>query len=175
LIEQLEELYHWHHKWSQHLVEFAWKIGLEKIETPAITFYTRPLRRGRTAGYYTKHKHACAYSLAYHILVKQEYEVTVAHECCHAFQHQFVKRSKWHGDLFHFLLQRVCGFPNHGATHHHDHVKARKISQLLELKRSTIQEKINVVKSKMQELHVGQRGIYLCPPEARRNLAACDT
>lgn len=121
-----------HRKYCRKLASFArnWGHGSLDIGQPDIEFKVSGTKVG---GKYSSAKHCCIYMLDYMAVVDDEYEETIAHEVCHAYQQMILPSSKWHGDFFLFLLRNVCGFKEAGIRHTHPVGKIKVVAEYLKL------------------------------------------
>lgn len=86
------------------------------------------------AGYYHQQKHKCQYFIAYRLVVKDKYDETIAHEVCHAYQNVLCPGSKWHGEMWNFLLKKVCGFYKSQNGHSHPVKLVKKMNEYIALR-----------------------------------------
>lgn len=69
------------------------------------------------AGEFHRRERVCKYAVLYAFKIGDEFDETIAHEVCHAYQRSFLKDCKSHGELFYYLLRVVCGFHDAKRTH----------------------------------------------------------
>jgi len=132
-MSDLQELKDWaakrHRHWCHRLQTIGEVLEME-FTPPKCEFSTRT---SKSAGVYFPKERKCRYYLAYIILAGKKYDETIAHEIAHSFVYQTKIRAACHGDLFRFVVHRMCGFGNHKCTHDLSTHKAKKLSKLLRL------------------------------------------
>jgi hypothetical protein len=124
--DKIEWISQRHAYWCQRLYEFSKTLGVTPRAQPTMCVY---LPGKREAGHYSS-LHGCAYSLAY-AMSEDEFDSTIAHEVCHAYQKSLMPDAAWHGEFFLFLLQVVCGKKAHGTRHKYNVKRARAFGRLL--------------------------------------------
>lgn len=114
--EWQEWMIHRHKHWCSILEYFTKDLGYHAAFHPKIEFQHAPVK---WAGKYVAWRHTCIYNGLYCYYLKHDYDETIAHECCHAYQRVLMPDSSWHGDFFHFLMIVVCGFKD-ASTYHNN-------------------------------------------------------
>ena len=109
---------------------FEFTDHLYKFNRPSIEFKAKAMRIAGQA--YTQTAYPkCSYNLVYLVSMGGQYEQTIAHEVVHHAVNQFDMNSAVHGDLFKFILNKICGrrpAKYHEYTYNDTHVM---LAQLL--------------------------------------------
>ena len=131
--EAIDNIKRWHNEACERME--VWHRGAfpdcsQKIIRPR---YKIIYKVTRNAGTYFARKHTCVYPLAYCILAKEDYRITVIHEVVHGYQWQILPICKAHCDFFHFLMRKVMGVENSRRCHPYSVVKAKQIARILEV------------------------------------------
>lgn len=122
LIAQCEA---WHDKYCSILA--AW-VPEKLTKRPKLRLV---INSAKWAGRYGPLQHTCWIDLAYGFLPENHIEETIAHEACHAYQRYLGIKTKWHGEMFYFMLRNVCGFKTATAKHHMNVKAVKVIAQVL--------------------------------------------
>ncbi len=106
-----------HNFWCEHMEKY-----IDALPGHAPYHYARPVPEfkntaARWAGQYQTKRNRCKYALPYIFMLKNEYDETIAHEVCHAYQKIVYPDSAWHGEMFHYMLRVICGFSGAKSTH----------------------------------------------------------
>ena len=118
-----------HMHWCEVLEQFLLRQGLQPPKKPAAELRCM---RAKAAGKYFRRAHACVYYAGFLCAAGLKYDITIAHECCHAYQRYLgVKRMAWHGEMFYFLLRVVCGFRDADRFHDINPALANNVADAL--------------------------------------------
>jgi predicted SprT family Zn-dependent metalloprotease len=116
-----------HAHWCQQLMDWSSRSMAAPPTLPVVE-YTR--KASKTAGFYKPSTQTCTYFLAYACFLEEQYDETIAHEVVHHYCRQVDPAASWHGDLFKFMLDRVCG-KGRMTKHRYDLRKMREVSKAL--------------------------------------------
>lgn len=121
-----------HNMWCSVLETFAVQAVRPRISGTIIVRRPRLVIKSNATRAQGKYRRGvCYYSLPYMMLDFEEYKHCIAHEVCHGYQWQIMRKSKPHGDFFFFLLRVVCGFEKAERCHHVNVKRVKKFATLL--------------------------------------------
>src|SRR5690606_20006206 len=129
LTQTIRRLVTWHDAYCDKCDALIRFLGDKEPRQPTIGV---SLQGAGWAGRFYRRDNKCVYSLAYAVLVGDEYEDVVAHEVAHSYAYQIDEGCDSHGELFRFVLGRVCK-QDMSRCHYYSVTKAKMIGELLRM------------------------------------------